>query len=63
MNSRDERSVADLGLYINDASLFKYYNIHLFFDEHKHVRLVWVNGNGEIYFDDTSGIVGKKWNF
>jgi len=63
MNSRDERSVADLGLYINVTSLFKYYNIYLFFDGHKHVRLVWVNGNWVIYFDDIGGIAGKKWNF
>lgn len=63
MNSRDERSVADLGLYINDTSLFKYYNIHLSFNERLYIRLVWVNGNGEIYFDDSSGIVGIEWNF
>jgi len=61
MNSRDERSVADLGLYINKYPDIAYYNIHLFFDGHNHVRLVWVNGY--IYFDDTSGIVGIEWNF
>lgn len=63
MNSRDERSVADLGLYINNSSLHKYYNIHLFFDGHNHVRLVWVNGNRYIYFNDSRGIVGIEWNF
>ena len=61
MNSRDERSVADLGLYINNTSLHIYYNIHIFFDGRRHVRLVWVDG--EIYFDDTSEIVGIEWNF
>ncbi len=61
MNSRDERSVADLGLYINKYPDITYYNIHLSFDERWYIRLVWKEG--ELYNDLTSGIIGVEWNF